>query len=97
METVRELSADQKLAVIDDILSFWKEKNYESYICPAIVWSAFFGYYEYRESAAIELIPELMMFKPDELPEYGWFGYPGRYGERRTQVLQMLRDIISKK
>jgi hypothetical protein len=107
METIRELTTDEKLKVIDTILSDYEKENKEDYICRSILYTAmangFITSHEFRicmgnvSQLAITLIPEFLEFKPEEKEiesESGWFELPSKFGGKWTgKRTEVLRQL----
>jgi hypothetical protein len=103
--TVRELYKEQKIALINDILENWKICDAEYYICSNVsrqalhkCWISYFEYNRYyMTDIALQLIPELLLIKPDNTGiSKSWFGEPEQFGGIRTQKLLELKEIIKK-
>lgn len=91
-----ELSAEQKLELIDAILLEWEQTGQESYICPAIRRMSGRTF-----AKATDLLPELLEIKPENVDagsyrHFGWFGAPNLGGKVRTEALKNLRKIVVK-
>jgi hypothetical protein len=56
------------------------------------------AYMSTYDGDTVRLIPELLVFKPENCSsKRSWFGEPGVYGDKRTQVLRKLREMIISK
>jgi hypothetical protein len=105
--SIKELSKEQKLKVIDLIFESWMALNHEWYICIDIRQYAISeGFISektcrigYPTEIALQLIPELMKIKPKSKNMYSgaWFGYKFKtFGGIRTKKLLKLKEIIEK-
>ncbi|MDR0700474.1 MAG: hypothetical protein LBG28_14845 [Tannerella sp.] len=96
---IQELSKEEKLRVIDTILAAWKRYGMEGYICNEIVFLCLPEALTTHRTTdlALTLMPELRFIKAPQIyiyREYGWFGRPKRYPERRTEALRRLKKLI---
>ncbi|MDR0688516.1 MAG: hypothetical protein LBF55_07550 [Prevotellaceae bacterium] len=97
MET-SELTKEQKLEVIDEILAMYeRDENYQYYICRDIKYTAYIKGYCNVSGKPLELIPELLMVKPKGANmRDSWFGEPKSPKNRplRLAALRRLRKIV---
>ena len=103
---VKELRKEEKLQLIDEILSDWEQDGWEYYICIDIsrvsLFRGFITNDKYLEipddtDLAAGLIPEMLDFQPEGTDRCSsWFGIPSRFGGVRTGVLRELRESILK-
>jgi hypothetical protein len=97
MET-SELTKEQKLEVIDEILAkYERDERYQWYICNNVKDAAYIKGYDDSLRTAVDLIPELLMVKPaDESITSEWFGSVfGRQNRpRRLAALRRVREMV---
>ncbi|MDR0688513.1 MAG: hypothetical protein LBF55_07535 [Prevotellaceae bacterium] len=95
-----ELTKEQKLAVIDEILAkYERDERYQWYICHDLKHTARDKGYVSAFEKAVKLIPELLMVKPEDEDMIGaWFGDDEDPDNRplRFEALHRLREIVMK-
>jgi hypothetical protein len=98
---IKELTKEEKLSMIDEIIAVWEETGMESFICLDVKAVAVErGWMDCDDWDAIDvtrLLPEMEIVRPQwRSPKQEWFGIPRSYPHRRTEVLQQIREIIKK-
>jgi hypothetical protein len=93
-----ELTKEQKLAVIDEILArYERDEDYHRYICGDVTDVAKKKGYVGGGAYALKLIPELLAVRPSNHMEVvSWFGAPRIHENRprRVDALKRVREIV---